>query len=359
MRILSRYVLGQYLGWFIGSLSVLALIASAADLLLNLDDVRELQEGLAGVFGYMALRLPALYLEFLIPLAAFGAALVTLGNQSLSLEILAAKAGGISPLRIALPVLGASLVLSACALLVNETVVVEAARAMKRAERGGGETLSYRRGSFWYHGGHSVYNIRGSDPNRELLLGVSVYERDAKGRLIRSIHAPSARLEGSDQLRFFGATVRTFDPENAQDVPRFEVLSEVMLPLGDPSLRAIEADPAGLSLQQLRAYLEAREREGEPLGPVQLLLHQRLASPLAVLVFALFATPLAMRADVTRSLAVPALRGVGLLLTFWLANAVGSTLAAESMLPPRIAPWLPVVAFSLFGTALLWNTVRS
>ena len=62
-----------------------------------------------------------------------------------------------------------------------------------------GEEISFRQSSFWYHRGNTVYNIQEADKKSKTLYGVSVFELDQNGRLIRSIRAK--QVEVGDDLR--------------------------------------------------------------------------------------------------------------------------------------------------------------
>ncbi len=54
------------------------------------------------------------------------------------------------------------------------------------------------------------------------------------------------------------------------------------------------------------------------------LLHERVAEPLASLVFVVLALPLALRVERTRSLAVPALQGVAAIFLFYMVREYGA-----------------------------------
>ena len=179
MRIISRHFLASYLRLFctilLGSLLVIAII----EMLLKFDDVVESRTA-AGIATYFLLRIPSEYLRDTLPVASFAAAFLCIGGPARAREIIALKAGGVSPRRVVAPVVLASLLLSLLALGVNETVVLSAERSLNgpaRPEDG----ITFRRGSFWYHRGNVVYNIRDADRDTHTLHGVSVFRLNAAG----------------------------------------------------------------------------------------------------------------------------------------------------------------------------------
>lgn len=353
MQILSRYFLVRFLVWFLAAFLLLCGVAVTTDLLIELERVRELGGGWLQGLVYLLLRLPAMHFPYLVPTAAFIAALFTLGTASLSLEVLAAKAGGVSPHRLVAPVLAGALALTALTAIVNETLVVRATRVVEQPEgRDGGDApeIVFRGGSFWYHSGRTIYNIRRADPEAGTLHGVSVYERDARDRLVRTIHAPRATIEGPDTWRFHDATVRRFDPQRPGAAPEYERRTEIRLTVADdPELGVLKADPAILSLGDLRRYIAAREAEGEDVRPFRAMLHQRMAAPFSVFLFALLAVPAALQAERTRTLATPALQGVVLLVGYWFVHELGQMLSGRGLPHTEFAPFAVLALFLALG----------
>jgi lipopolysaccharide export system permease protein len=350
VRILSRYVLSRFLFWFGACFALLCGIAASADLLIEFERVRELGgEGVQPII-YLLMRLPAMHFGYLIPIAAFAAALFTLGSAALGLEVIAAKAGGVSPHRLMLPVLAAAGVLTALTFVVNDTLVVRATHYVQRPEDGEAPDIVFRGGSFWYHRGRTIYNIRRADAVTGTLYGVSVYERDLRNRLIRSVHADRASIEGPDAWRFHDAIVRQFDPDRPAESAGFERTAEIVLTVADdPDLGILEADPAMLSTTDLRRYILAREREGENTRLFRGILQERLAAPLSVFLFALLAVPSAFRAERSRSLGAPALQGVMLLVAFWFMDGIASMISSRGLAYAEWAPWCVVALFLSVG----------
>ena len=350
MRILSRYVLVRFFTWFAISFALLCAVAASADLLMEFERVQELRAEGVDPIVYLMMRLPAMHFRYLIPVAAFAAALITLGTASLGLEIVAAKAGGVSPYRLMLPVLAGAALLTAVTWVVNDTLVVRATHFVERPEDDDRPEIVFRAGSFWYHRGRTIYKIRRADPTLSRLFGVSVYERDASDRLVRSIHARKVSVEGPESWRFFNATIRTFDPDAPDHPPGFVQKKEILLTVAaDPDLGVLEADPKLLSSADLRSYIDARAAEGDDTRVFAAILQERMAAPLTVFLFVLLAIPAALQAERARTLATPALQGAALLVVYWFVSGVASMVSSRGLHGGEWAPWAVVVAFALLG----------
>jgi lipopolysaccharide export system permease protein len=343
-------VLLRFLSWFVVTLVVLAAGITIAEMLLHLDDMSESAEGVAGAVKFLALRVCSYYLPILIPIASFTATYLSLGMAARWLEITAAKAGGVSPIAISIPVLVAAAVLSGVTLLVNETVVLQADRAWRKHLSGQDAEIEFRRGSFWYATGRYIYNVGDADPEQEMLHDLKVFEMGPDGRLDRRIDASLAQVRDGD-LHLFDATEMTFPREDPTAVPDRRWQREVILDTDSGSSpNLLQADAATLSLGGLREFIHQRAQAGGQVTRFIGLFHARLTDPLTVFLLALLAIPFALRVEQTKSLAIPALQGVAVLLVFWSLRS-GTTLAATSgETAAALAPWLVLGLFLAGGT---------
>jgi lipopolysaccharide export system permease protein len=348
-------MLSRFLIWFALILLVLAAGVTIAEMLLHLDDLAADTEGFGGAIRFLALRVCSYYLPILIPISSFTATFMSLGLASRWMEVTAAKAGGISPLRAAVPLLAAAAVLSGVTLLVNETMVIESERAWRRHLSGSKGEIKFRRGSFWYASGRYIYNVGDADPNTRTLHDLRIFEINEEGRLVRRIHASVARLlEGG--LHVFDATEFRFDPASPLAPPERNWSGELTLHTDSPSdTTLLAADAATLSLRNLSELIAQRARRGGEVARFRAMLHARLTDPLTVFLLALLAVPFALRVEQTRSLAVPALQGVIVLLAFWSFRSGGAFVAASGPVAAVAAPWSVLLAFAAAGA---WRFAR-
>lgn len=356
MGVLSRYFLTRFVLTFAAMLAVLVLAVGVIELLGDFDDVVGSSEGFAGALLFVALRIPSQWLPLLVPVAAFAAAFVALGTAARSLEFVAIKAGGVSPLRILVPVVLAGVVVSGLGLAANETLGIRAHEAWRRHVRGE-DQVEFRRGSFWYHKGRYVYNVGDADPQARQLRQVAIFELDASGQLVRSIQAVRARIDDHGRWQLDDAVIRQFVPGAPGAPVAFERLPHTELVLTE-ELALFDAGVQGLSIADLREYREDRPPDDPEAIRAQALLHDRLTEPLSAFVLVLLAIPLGLQVERTRSLAVPALQGVGALFVFWTVREYGMTLASQGIVAPAATPWLILAVFAAASAWLLARTPR-
>jgi LPS export ABC transporter permease LptG len=358
VRILSRYLLASYLTLFVSILCVAALVIAIVEMMLNFEQMFEQGEGLRGVATYLLLRLATDYLPYLVPFASFGAGFLCLGIPARAHELVAMKTGGIAPLRIASPLLAAALAISMLTLIANETMVLDATmtRVGRDADEDGGG-LFQARGSFWYHRGTFLYNVREADRASRTLRGVSVFERDGAGQLTRRLEAESAHISEDHRWHLRNATVRTFDTDDPTAAPRTEHLPETVLAVGTQrNLALLDADASTLSLFRLREYIRAVKDDGRDSTRYRAMFHERLADPVSVLLFTLLGIPLGLAVEQSRSLAVAGIQGIALLGLFYAVKTLTSMLADSGVTAAVPGPWFVVGAF---GGYAAWRIARA
>lgn len=358
MRILSRYYLGSYLGFFAASLLLALLLMTVVEMLVNFDEIVEHREAAGGALPYLLLRVPSLYLRDVVPAVSFIAAFLCLGLAARGRELTAIKTGGIAPLRVALPVLAAAAGLTAGALLINETLLLGATREFTRFENPD-RPIVYRGGSFWYHRGTTFYNVREADRDAQMLHGVKMFSLDPRGRLRESIEAEQVEVGEDERWTFRQATRRRFDASTPTAPPQVEQLDEVVLDAaGGGDLDLLHASEHTLSLVQLIQAIMTRDRRGHDGLRYRAMLHERLAEPVSVLVFALLAIPIGLSVERTRSIAISAVYGIAVLAAFRAAWQIVTLLAHNGFAAAAIGPWLVQLAFLGLGGWLFLRAPR-
>jgi lipopolysaccharide export system permease protein len=346
VRTLWRYLLTRYLLSLLTVLCVLILLVLTIEVLLDVDHIVESEAGLSGVL----LKLVSSYLlQYLLPASVLVSAFTTLAGAARHREITALKAGGISPLTAVLPLILAAILLSAASFVASDTLIVTASRAWNRLTHENAGEVAVRRGTFWYHKGHFIYNFADTDASGTVVHEVTVFELDDQNRLRRRIGAPRATVSEASRWHFENATVHLFDPDNPGQPPHVEHGAEVTVALDqEPNQALLKKEVASLSVADLRGHVDERKRSGRDVTRASALLHTRLSDPLTVLVFALLAIPIGIRVEQTRSLSRGALQVVLIMFVYYSAREAASTLAFEGVVPAS-ASWVVLLVAAAAG----------
>ena len=328
------------------------------EMLLNLDDMVGPKAGIPEALGYLFLRIPSYYLGDLIPISSFAAALFCFGLASQELEVTASKAGGISMLRIALPVLAAASVLGVGTYFVNEALIVPTTRAFAERESGG-ESISFKRGKFWYHKGQTIYNIGAARPRQKMLLDVSIYQLSPGGRLTRRVEAPRVRVRKENEWHLEDALERRFNLSNPGAPPRPKEIrptSTERRPIGDEC--STGCGPRDLEHSRPSRIHPSPNGSRRTLQNLEAIFYQRAVAPFAVVFLALLGMPLGLHVERTRSLTRPLLYGVACMAAYYGLRDIGYTMVTEGVVPAALVSWGTVLLLGTSGTIALLRAPR-
>ncbi len=358
MKILSRHLLKRLFFHFFATLGIASAAITIAELMLNINDFITQSESILSIAQYLIALVIGSYFQFLIPVAAFAAIFLTLGSAARANELIAMKAGGISPRTAALPLLAAIGVLAIVSLFFTETASRACVRIVATFEGKDTEdsAMAFRGGAFWYRRGDTIYRLRTADAAQRILQDVTIYERNDQGRLTRTIVAKSALINGEHWI-LSQATERHFDPMNPTAPIQTSHLKTLNLELPDaPGQVLLKATADNLSLPDLMTQIRDSNRLGEPALVSRTSLHQRLIRPFTILLFALLAVPLALRAEAVKTLASPALQGIALIVLYWFLENFALGLATRGVLPAGVTLWILLACFTAFG---LWRLQKA
>lgn len=344
MGVLSRHFVSRFLSTFAVSIAILALAILSVESLTDLHVAFGETGTWSDLFVRTALRVAAHYLPYLIPISATVAAFVRFGGAARRSEIVAAKAGGISPLELALPVLIAGLALGAFSLLAGEVLSVPARAALQDAERGEPGGLSYRQGAFWYVDGAVVFRVESADEGARVLHGVTIFERDGRGRVLRRIRATRAELVGQGRWRADHAEILRIDPERPARAGTLESHEQIELELGNRQ-ELLGANPDFLPMGDLLSFAALTPEGSAQELEARSLIHQRLSNPLATFPFVVLAVALGLRVERSRSLARSALPVVLAVLTFLLVRHYAGMLSRQGVWPAAVGAWGSLAVF--------------
>jgi LPS export ABC transporter permease LptG len=321
------------------------------------------------------------FLAHTLPMALLVAVLLAGGRLAGDLEVIAFKAAGVSVLRLFRPVVAsAALVASVTAVLtlvVNPIASEEFQRQLfrilqTRAVSGVQERV------FNATFGDVIIYVEDVSPSQVALRGLLVSdERDPK--ISRIITAREGRLLTDEEtrritLRLINGAVNEADVLPAGPPPGSGVeqgraggaaaasryrytnfaMYDMSLAVDTPLRGSTRADKPekDLGLRALIARIESLAQDPHGRVPYEVELHKRFAFPVAALVFALVAFPLAVRSHRGgRSIAL--VGSLVILVSYYLVMTSLEGFALRERLPAWAAIWTPNIVFAAIGLTLL------
>ncbi|HWC07380.1 MAG TPA: LptF/LptG family permease [Gemmatimonadota bacterium] len=417
MRLLDRYVMGEFVRMLILSLVSLTAIFVLVHLMDHIDLYLDEGAPWAAIGKYYLYQTPY-NLLLTMPMAMLVATILSLGELGRHGELTAMKASGVSLYRVVTPMIAFALLLSLGVLALGETLVPRLNERVNdvyeeeiRGEPPGRENF---RGSFVYQNDDGyTYIVRslfveegvlpdslappspeeararqaaelaerrraaglepeaapdsppGPEPEpeeRELRPAVEasaeqveIQRRFPDGTFLR-INAPQMVWESASETWVLRrGELRLFPQGQEERMYGFSLLRSADLTDPPAELLAEEKEPEEMSYQDLREYIAKQERLGADTLTKQVDLAMKVSYPFANVVIALFGVALIGSASHLGRRGGGMGFGLALFLTivFWGFLRVSQGIGYGGGLPPIAAAWLANGIFGVIGLALL------
>ena len=219
LKLIDIYLGRNTLQGFALVLSVLIVLFSFLELLIQLNDVGKGAYRLQDAFLFVGMTIPRRMVD-LMPVAALLGSIVSLGLLADHQELTAMQAAGISVQRIAFSVLGTSVIIMAGTLLMAEFVAppLDQAARIQRSRAIYGKPVIMSKEGFWMRHGRSFVNVGRALPG-DRAADIEVYEMDEDGRLSQFIAAREATIRGNQDWVLSGVQARRFAGETVSVSP--------------------------------------------------------------------------------------------------------------------------------------------
>jgi len=378
MKIMDRYILAEMLFPFfygVAAFTVLFMSVSSSELISNLVSVGN--KGGAGlIIKYLISMLPQV-LVYTFPMGVLLSTLMAFGRLSGDSEIIAMKAGGISFIRIGLPGLFLTFLISLVALFLMEKVVPDANYTatniiLKQViKENTSEKQNLVFSSTEEDGSERRIFAKSLDEVNGVLKGVFIFYFNDEHRL-REIYSPKAVW---DENVWILIEPKTYDFDEKQGV-RYEsqsTLGKLPVTEGPQELSKRERKTDEMPRETLRKRIRlmrdvakgtsvsidgSTENYDKLCRKMEVVLNQRLALPFTCLIFGLFGIPLGLRPHRTNTSI-----GLGLslvcILFYYILMTAGRILGESGPLSPFLGSWLPNIVFGLLGVYLFINARKN
>jgi lipopolysaccharide export system permease protein len=300
-------------------------------------------------------RVPQL-LERLMPFCILVGAMSCYLTLSRRLELVVARAAGISAWQFMTPALISALVLGALATAIYNPVsadMQERARQMEAelfGEDRGGQDAS----GFWVNQvtgeGQSIINAASSQEQGTRLTGLTVFRFAPNGQFKERIEAREAVLEPG-RWRLLAAHRYTLDSP---------ALDQDSMPLATnltaAQVRNSFSTPETVSFWQLPQYIRSSENSGIATAGYQLQYQKLLSRPFLLAAMVMLAAAVSLRFFRFGGVQRMVLSGVGAGFLLYVLSKVTEDLSKADLMHPVAAAWLPVCVGGLTGfLALLYQ----
>lgn len=354
MRILTRYIIKEFLKIFILTISAFISLYLIIDVFEQMDTLIEYRVQLKDGLYFFLYKIPFIFYQ-LSPIAVLMATLITIGILSRYSEVIAALASGISVLMFSLPFFIFAIFISVVNFTLSESVVpytTQRVAAMKQAFEGSNKTV-FAQDSIWFKDNTDIYNISYIEPEAGILKGFTVYRMDSNFNISSRIDAKLVNWKDGKWISPEGILSQFQDSQ----LLGVSTLKDAAMPLlkKPEDLRNIERLANEMNYRELTKYVKKLKREGYAATRYSVDLHSKISFPLVSIIMVMIGIPFALRSGRHGGIAI----GVGLSViigfSYWVVFAVNSSLGYNSIIPPFVAAWFTNFIFTGFGVLLLNN----
>jgi lipopolysaccharide export system permease protein len=349
VRIVSRYLLRQFLSASALVLAGFFVTWLTAELVLHLDEFRSDPGGALRLTLFRTLEIIPLGL----PLACLTGAVWSLSRATRFLELTAIRCGGIPLRQVLAPILMAALLLGGAVALFEDRILIPVRQFLPQIEEAEGSTdqrsTLFSNGRWWVAQGSSIFSAKGFDPRAVRLEQVTVFELDDQRRTVRRIDAEEARFLHDQIWELRKARILEFEG-GAAPVMRDEARVQLALGVSESQLGRAIPSPDRFTVHSLARWIREWSGSAQGLVPFQAEFHARIARPLAVLVLVLFSVSLSVtEAERRDTLGRALLRSLIAAILYWTAWTAALVLSGSGRVPPALPIWGATALFLALG----------
>jgi len=353
MRVLDRYLLREFLKIFTLSLLSFVTLYLIVDVFELIDDIFEHHLPLVVSIHFFVYKIPSI-INQISPIAVLMSTLLAVGMLSRHQELTAVKAGGVSIIRCARPLLLCGLVISILNIFINEAVVPIANRgsaAIKSEWFEGQQRGGSGKETTWFREGNIVYSIESLDREEGRAKGFTMYLLGEAFVPVTQLHADNLTWV-DNEWRVTDGIARGFT-ENGEVTT--EVVSDRALSLlGGPEVIGRRAlSPEEMSYSALRQFIKRLRVEGYEAHRYRVDLHSKMAFPFVNLVMVLIGIPFAVSGERRGGFALSITVTVLIGFSYWIISATNLSLGHSGVVPPFVAAWFTNLIFATVGLLML------
>ena len=355
---LGRYFAGRFV------VSAVGVFASIFLLLVLVDYIEMVRKtsGLASASAIMVaetslFRVPQL-LEKMMPFCVLIGAMTCYLALSRRLELVVARAAGVSAWQFIAPALASAILIGTLATVIYNPVSANLSELSKRMEAelfgsapgGGVQDAS----GFWINqvnsDGQVIINAARSERQGVRLTGLTLFRFDTNNQFKERMVAREATLEDGHWLF---KSVRRFSLDSPPVDQESWILATTLTPA---QVRNTFSTPETVSFWQLPTYIRSSESSGFATAGYRLQYQKLLAQPFLLAAMVMLAAAVSLRFFRMGGVQKMVLSGVGAGFLLYVLSKVTEDLSKAELMHPIAAAWLPVFVGGLTGfLALLYQ----
>ena len=358
MRILDRYVVHEFMGPFILSISAFVIIMLSGHLFMLVDFIVQKNVPVLAVVRMLLYSLPGIVVQVL-PIAVLFAVLISLGRLARDSELSTIRAAGVPFTRVVLPLILMGAVTGAGGFWLGETVVPWASHKSETIVR---EIIlkdflpSVEQDIFFAAPGGRQFYVGQVNKDLGTMERIMVYETEY-GSFPRIVTARRGSV-GEGKWTLQDGAIHELDAIGHVVMSMaFEKL-EIIMDSTMETFVSSQKTPREMTRKELKSHIDLFEKSGIRVEGLRVEYHLKLAEPMAALVFAVIGAPLVARSPRRAGGYFGVVAAAVLSFAYFVVQAVARSVGVKGMIQPVAAVWIPNIAFLLPGMMMLLGVDR-
>jgi lipopolysaccharide export system permease protein len=355
-KILDRYILLELVNPFLFGVFGFLIVMLPA-LMFNLTDlIVKAGAPLDAVSKLFVYNLPFLTV-LAFPVAFLFATLLAIGRMTKDFEIIAMRSAGVSLKRIIMPVMATSLVVSAAAFTLNETVVPYSNKQINKTIQEMSRNLARPpiKENTFFQGTDNRYFYIKEVRKDGLMKDIFIFDKTRDG-MPQVINAERARWIGNVWRLEFGTNYKYDRDGYLEHEVSFRTMDIAI------SLNTAELIPPGLNAQemstaQLQSQISDLRKTGGATRQVEVQFWKKWSLPLATFFAALIAAPLGLIFSRFGGYVGVAF-SIILVFIYYVTLQITEALGNFGYIPPFFGAWTSNLLFLVVGAVLVWRMDR-
>ena len=353
-KTLASYIAWRFVKSLVAMMLLLFFLIVTVDFIENLRRTDGLDVSMGKVYMASVYTAPW-FIEKAFPFACLFSAIATLYQLNQKLELVVARAAGISAWQFMMPIAGTSIVIGLfAAMIYNPLAISMYQTSLDTKAEMFGENLraSDKRAGYWLrqtdeNGGSSVIHSELVRDEGKLLTNVRVFRFDSQDRLLTRIEAASAEYKG-DHWHLLDVA-RT---NNDQRVEKLQTL-DIPTRISEEYLLGSSGNPEEISFWELKNAARSAAQSGLNALPFIVKYYSLIALPALLVAMSMIAATVSLRFARFGGAGKMILGGIVGGFVLYAVTQFVTSLGSNGMVPPLLAAWSPAFVAILIGMSII------
>ncbi len=356
MRIHDRYILSKFWKNLLLGLVAFTLIFIIVNISEEIDSFIDHDATVSEIIRYYANLTPWI-LTLIMPVSVLLSVVFSLGKMARDNELTAFIASGLSLIRLSVPILISSALISLFMIVFSETITPRTYRRSERIkvmdiEEKKPADYQETKKNFHYLGeDNRIYYAQKYNTRLKQLNDVIIHKYKGS-RLTRRTDAGKAYWDGEKWI-FLNGLVREFK-QSGEEISRFKKRAMNNLPEKPEDFAKIQVKPEEMNFFELRNYIDRLRRGGGSVDKYLVDLYFKLSFPFTNFIFAIIGIAFSSS---KRKPSMATGFGLTLLISFAYYGILrlGQSLGHSGVLHPVLGAWMVNIIFLVAGGFLLYR----